>query len=97
MADVTADIRSRVGTAADRKMPLTTSLSTGAAVGAVIGLSDWLLQCYATGNFQYVAPPKALVEVVAPLTLLPVIHFGARVATLLARKILDALGDGEDA
>lgn len=91
MDDVAADVN-RPGTASDRKMSTLSALSTGAAAGVTIGLSDWFfLQCFTTGHFHWVSPSKDLIEVAAPILILPLGLWMGRVLSLIGTIITNRL------
>lgn len=88
----TADSRNRSGSASDRKMSTVNAVANGAAAGLTIGLSDWFfLQCFSTGHFQWVSPSKDLIEVAAPILILPLGLWFGRVFSLIGDIIVNRL------
>lgn len=86
------DGTSRSGSRSDRKMSTASATATGAAAGLTIGLADWLfLQCFATGHFHWIPPSKDLIEVAAPILLLPVGLWFGRVLSLIGDIITNRL------
>lgn len=84
--------RQDTGSPSDRRMSTANALATGAGVGLTIGMCDWLiLQCFAGGQFHWVAPSQNLIEVGAPILVLPVALWFGRVVTLIGQIILDHL------
>lgn len=91
MDDIAADVN-RPGTAADRKISTVNALANGAAAGVTIGIADWFfLQCFSTGHFHWVAPSKDLIEVAAPILILPLGLWFGRVLSLIGTIITNRL------
>lgn len=86
------DARARTGTPSDRKMSTANATATGAAAGLTIGVADWIfLQCLSTGHWHWVSPSKDLIEVAAPIMLLPIGLWVARVLSLIGDIITNRL------
>lgn len=91
MDDPAADIE-RPGTAADRKTNTSNATAYGAAIGLTIGAADWLiLQCFAGGQWHWVAPSTNLIEVAAPIILLPCGVWMGKVISILGDIIIRKL------
>lgn len=91
MENIAADIN-RPGTAADRKTSTINATATGAAAGLTIGFADWFfLQCFTTGHFHWVSPSKDLLEVAAPILILPLGLWFGRVLSLIGTIITNRL------
>lgn len=86
-----AGTRSQPGTAADRKMSTANATATGAGFGLTIGFADWFFQCFSTGHWHYVAPNQQLIEIAAPIMLLPVGLWVGRVLSLIGDIITNHL------
>lgn len=86
------DSSSRSGSAADRKITTTNAVATGAAGGLTIGFCDWLfLQCMIGGHFHFVAPSQQLIEVAAPILVLPIVLWFGNIVSLIGRIITNRL------
>lgn len=89
---MTEDARSRVGSPDDRKMSTAGAVSTGAAAGLVIGLCDWVfLQCYTNGHWHFAPPSASLIEVGAPILILPLGLWLGKVFELIGKIITNRL------
>lgn len=87
-----SDARARDGSPSDRKISTANAAATGAAAGLTIGIADWVfLQCLSTGHWHWVVPSKDLIEVAAPIILLPVGLWLAKVLSLIGDIITDHL------
>lgn len=91
MSDQTADPRSGAGSRADRRITTTSAAATGAGASLAIGFTDWFFQCYQHGHFVFVAPGQQLIEMGAPLVVLPVGLWGMKVLGLIGEIITNHL------
>lgn len=85
------DTRSRNGSKDDRKVSTANAAATGAGASLAIGAADLMIQCYQGGHFHWVAPNQQLVEMAAPILLLPVGLWLARVLSLIGTIITNRL------
>jgi hypothetical protein len=81
----------RPGSASDRKISTGTATAAGAASGFCIGMCDWLTQCMASGHWHWVAPSQSMIEVGAPIIVLPVALWLGRVLSLVGEIITNHL------
>lgn len=90
MTDVVADL-DRPGTKADRKVSTASVVGAGAGASLAIGFTDWFFQCYQGGHWVWVAPNQQLIEMAAPIVLLPIGLWFARVVSLIGDIITNRL------
>ena len=82
----------RPGSAADRKTTTGNAINYGAMLGLATGLGDWFfLQCYTGGHWHYVPPSQTLIEMAAPIILLPVGLWVANVLSIIGDIITNKL------
>lgn len=86
-----AELRSRAGSPADRRMSTASAAATGAGASLAIGLTDWFFTCYQHGQFVFAAPSQQLIEMGAPLVVLPAGLWVARVLGLIGQIITNYL------
>lgn len=93
MSDTTID---RPGSAADRKTKTSDATKYGALIALVTGMGDWMfLQCYTGGHWHYVPPTQTLIEMAAPLILLPVALWFSNVFSIIGDIITNRLKKAE--
>lgn len=90
MKDPVADVI-RPGDKTDRKMSTTTAAATGAGAALTIGFVDWLAESMRGGQWHWFVPNQQLLEMAAPILLLPVGLWFARVLSLVGEIITNHL------
>ena len=87
-----SDGRSKTGSPADRKIKTANALATGAGASLTIGLADWFFSGYdKTGHWHMIVPNQQLIEMAAPLIILPAGLWVARVLSLIGDIITNHL------
>lgn len=90
-----SDGRARSGSSADRKMTQTQAFATGAGASLAIGAADWFFQC-TQGGWHWVVPNQQMIEMGAPLVLLPLGLWVAKVLSLIGTIITNKLQKDAD-
>lgn len=84
-------VRAREGSASDRKISTANAAATGAGASLTIGFADWFFQCFQGGHWHWAVPNQQLIEMAAPLLLLPIGLWIARVLSLIGDIITNHL------
>ncbi len=90
MTDQRADL-ARPGDKSERKISTANAAATGAGAALTIGFSDWFLQCMVHGHWTWVMPNQQLIEMAAPIVLLPIGLWLSKVLGLIGTIITNHL------
>ena len=88
--------RTANGTVSDRKFSTAQAAASGAGAALCIGFSDWFFQCAQGNHWVWIVPNQQLIEMGAPILLLPVALWIARVFTLIGTIITNRLQKDAD-
>ena len=79
------------GSKSDRKISTSSAAALGAGASLAIGFTDWFFQCYSGGDWTFAPPNQQLIEMGAPIMVLPAGLWISRVMSLIGDIVINSL------